>query len=112
MNHSDFALIDDPLERLRAITPALRHHETQLKELAKLRDITLLEAQADHSILMTEIMDAANFNYSRMYQKLKQLGYQPRKVEKLSLSQRYPRRKSRRVVTDYSATTVTQPSQE
>jgi len=88
VNISDYGLIEDPLERLRAITPALRHHESVMKELAKLRDIALLEAQQDYSVKMTDIMEAADFNHARLYQKLKQLGYTRRNPEKLGWKNR------------------------
>ena len=88
MNISDFAQIADPLERLRQITPALRHYESVMKELAKVRDIALLEAQQDYSVKMADIMEAADFNHARLYQKLKQLGYTRRNPEKLGWKNR------------------------
>ena len=93
MNISDYGLIEDPMERLRQITPALRHHETVMKDLAKLRDIALLEAQQDPSNKMTDIMEAADFNHARLYQKLKQLGYTRRNPEHLGWKNRHKKPK-------------------
>jgi hypothetical protein len=88
VNISDYGLIEDPMERLRQITPALRHHETVMKELAKVRDIALLEAQQNPSNRMIDIMEAAGFNHARLYQKLKQLGYTRRNPEHLGWKDR------------------------
>ena len=75
MNISDYLLIDDPLERLAALSEEIHVKQEEVKVLSKIRAAAVVEAY-EQKHRPSVIAQAGGFNESRMRQILVQAKHQ------------------------------------
>lgn len=75
MNVTEYLLIEDPLERLAALSEEIRIRQEEVRELSKIRAAAVVEAY-EQKHRPSVIAQAGGFNESRMRQILVQAKHQ------------------------------------